>query len=239
VAYLFPSDVNDARALWVDPAGLGRGKDASLHADFTIGDPGSDARLRQLTLGFNSGGLSFGYQRDVLDSGGLGHTYRLGLGAGRAGLAAGLAAAIYRGDTKGTGWDLGVQYGPAPILTLGAVVGNVGQPVVRGVRQVATLVPNLTLKPFGPLLAISAEGRITRDSVLGYAAGARFQSGGGVPLGLLVRFDADHAFHRTALVFGIAVGRRQLVGTAASIPSSTNRLDPVNIYGIIARTPQR
>jgi hypothetical protein len=238
LAYLFPSDVNDARALWVDPAGLGRGQEASLHADLTIGDPGTDARLRQLTFGFNSRGLSFGYQRDVLDSGGLGHTYRLGMGAGRGGLAAGLAAATYRGNTKGTGWDFGVEYAPAPIVTLGVVLGNVGQPVVRGVRQMATLVPNLSLKPFGPLVAISAEGRITTDSVLGYAAGVRFQAGGGVPLGLLVRFDADHAFHRTALVFGVSFGGRQLLGSAASIPSSANRVDPANIYGIIARRPE-
>ena len=77
-----------------------------------MGDPGGDARLRQLTFGFNSRGLSFGYQRDVFAGGARGHTYRLGLGAGRAGLAAGLATAIYRGNTKGTGWDFGVVYQP-------------------------------------------------------------------------------------------------------------------------------
>ena len=239
LAYLYPSDIGDARALWVNPAGLGRGHEASLHADLTVGDPGAHGRLRQLTLGFNSRGLSFGYQRDVLDAGARGHTYRVGLGAGRAGLAAGLAAAIYRGNTKGTGWDFGVVYEPDPKIALGAVVGNVRQPVVRGVRQLAMVVPSLTLKPFGSVVAFSAEGRVAVDSVLGYAVGARFQSGGRAPLGVLVRFAADHAFRRAALVFGVSMGSRELFGMAASIPSGASRLDAANVYGVIARTAER
>src|SRR2546428_12640355 len=90
--YLHPPDVTDARALWVNPAGLGRFQEASLHLDLTVGDPGAAGRLRQLTLGFNSRGFSFGYQRDVFDGGVRGHTYRLGFAGGGAGLAAGGAA---------------------------------------------------------------------------------------------------------------------------------------------------
>jgi hypothetical protein len=239
LAYLYPSDISDARALWVNPAGLGRGHEASLHIDLTVGDPGADARLRQLTFGFNSRGLSFAYQRDVFDGGARGDTYRVGLGAGRAGLAAGLAAALYRGNTRGTGWDFGVVYEPASKLALGAVVGNVRQPVVRGVRLVATLVPSLTLKPFGPIAAFSADGRFAVDSVLGYAISARLQSGGRVPLGLLVRLDTDHAFRRTTLLFGASVGGHELFGTAASIPGGGSRVDAANFYGVIARTAER
>jgi hypothetical protein len=207
--------------------------------DLTVGDPGADARLRQLTVGFSSRGLSFGYQRDVFDGGVRGHTYRLGLGAGRGGLAAGLAAALYRGNTKGSGWDFGVVYQPDAKVALGAVVRNARQPVVRGVRQVATLVPNLTLKPFGPVIVFSAEGLVAVDSVLGYAVGARFRSGGRLPLGLLVRLDTDHAFHRAALVFGVSVGGSEAFGTVASIPAGANKVDLANFYGVITRTAER
>ena len=234
-----PSDVSDARALWVNPAGLGREREASLYLDFTVGEPSADARLRQLTFGFNSRGLSFGYQRDMFDGGVHGHTYRLGLGAGRGGLAAGLAGTLYRGDTKGSGWDFGVVYQPATSAALGAVVRNVRQPVVRGVRQIATIVPTVTVKPFGPAVALSAEGRFTLDSVLGYAVGARFQSRSRLPLGALVRLDTDHAFHRSALVFGLSVGGRDMFGAAASIPASTSRVDLANFYAIITRTAVR
>lgn len=239
VAYLYPSDVSDARALWVNPAGLGRVHEASLHIDFTVGEPSASARLRQLTFGFNSRGLSFGYQRDMFDGGVHGHAFRLGLGAGRGGLAAGLAGTLYRGDTKGSGVDFGVVYQPAAAVAVGAVVRNVRQPVVRGVPQIATIVPNVTLKPFGPAVALSAEGRVTVDSVLGYALGARFRSGGHLPLGLLVRLDTDHAFRRTALVFGLSVGGRDVFGTAASIPAGTSRVDLANFYGVITRTAER
>src|SRR5439155_22539694 len=64
--YLHPTDVTGAGALWVNPAGLGRLAEASIHADVTVGDPGAAGRLRQLTLGFASRGFSLGYQRDVL-----------------------------------------------------------------------------------------------------------------------------------------------------------------------------
>jgi hypothetical protein len=168
-----------------------------------------------------------------------GHTYRLGLGAGRGGLAAGLAAALYRGNTKGWGLDFGVVYEPVSTLALSAVVRNVRQPVVRGIRQLATVVPSVTLQPFGPLVALSAEGRITVDSVLGYAVGARFRSRGRLPLGFLARLDTDHAFHRAALVFGVSVGGGEAFGTVASIPAGANKVDLANFYGIITRTAER
>lgn len=168
-----------------------------------------------------------------------GHTYRLGLGAGRRGLSAGLAMAIYRGDTKGMGWDFGVVYEPLRMVALGAVLRNVRQPVVRGIRQDATLVPTITLKPVGSMVALSAESRITSDSVLGYAVGGRVQVGGRVPFGLLVRFDADQHFHQAAWVFGISIGSREIFGTAASIPSDVDRVDATNFYGVVTRTSER
>src|SRR5262245_7881494 len=80
-AYLFPTAVEDARAIWLNPAGLGVRRDASIYAEALVGDPGANGRLRQMNVGFNSRGLSFAYQRDILDNGVRGSTYRLGLGA--------------------------------------------------------------------------------------------------------------------------------------------------------------
>src|SRR3989449_9456798 len=105
-----------------------RFQEASLHLDLTVGDPGAAGRLRQLTLGFNSRGFSFGYQRDVFDGGVRGHTYRLGFAGGREGLAAGVAAAPYRGGTSGAGWGAGIQYDAPPQGTRGGGVEEAGQP---------------------------------------------------------------------------------------------------------------
>lgn len=236
LAYLYPTDVTDARALWVDPAGLGRHSEASLHWDATVGSPGAGGRLRQLTAGFNSRGLSFGYQRDVFDAGRRGHTYRVGLGAGRNGLAAGLAAAIYRGGTKGTGWDFGIVHQTTPHVALGAAVSNLGQPVVRGTRLDATVTPGVTVKPLGSLVALSALGRFTSSAVLGYSVGARVQAAHPFPLGALVRIDTDGGLRRTALTFGASFGGHDLIGAVASKLGKNAGLDPVEVYGISTRS---
>ena len=235
MASLSPTDVSDARAVWVNPAGLGRAPAASLYADLTVGDPG---RLRQLTFGVSSRGFSFGYQRDIFDAGVRGTTYRAGLGAGHAGLAAGVAAALYRGNAKATGWDCVVTYEHGP-LAVGAVVANIGQPVVRGARQVITFLPGVTLRPFGDAAAFSASGSITAESVLGYAFGARFQTGGRAPVGLLARLDTDRLLRRTAFAFGLSIGGRDAVGVVASTPGDASRVDTWDLYGISTRRAGR
>src|SRR5216110_2091098 len=96
--YLFPTDVHDARAIWVNPAGLGVAREASVYAELGVSDPGARGRLRQINAGFNSRGLSLGYQRDILDNGVRGTTLRLGLAGGAQGLAAGFDVSRYTGS---------------------------------------------------------------------------------------------------------------------------------------------
>ena len=149
--------------------------------------------------------MPVGYQRDWFAGGGHGNTYGVGGGARDAHLAAGLALALYRGDTKGTGWDAGAVYRTG-LISVGAVVTNVRQPVVRGVLQRATLVPAVTLGGNHHLIALSVEGRITPDSSLGYAAGVRLATPGRVGLGVLARLDVDRSLRRTGWSFGLACG---------------------------------
>src|SRR5467141_1584731 len=140
----------DARPIWVNPAGLGVQREASTYLEVAVGDPGAKGRLRQLNAGFNARGLSFGYQRDALDNGQRGHTYRFGLagGSGGGGLAAGFDVTHYRGDgTKATAWDVGASYVAYPGLNLGIVLTNIGQPVVRGEQQRLTYIPGATWRP--------------------------------------------------------------------------------------------
>lgn len=240
-AYLHPTDVRDARALWVNPAGLGVLRDASVYAELAVQDPTSgDARLRQLSVGFNSRGLAFAYQRDVFDGGRRGHTYRLGLAGASKGLAAGAAMALYRGDTKGTGWDFGVAYTleGATALTVGGVIANVGQPVVRGLEQRLTFVPGATWRPLGPAAGFSIHARITPDSVLSYAFGLSWQgSGGKFPIGLLARLDTDGGARRTAFTIGISIGGPDRVGLVVSAPGDVSGVDAASLYGVSTRVP--
>ena len=237
-AYLFTTDVHDARAIWLNPAGLGVLRDASIYAEASVGDPGSRGKLRQLNAGFNSRGISFGYQHDVLDDGLKGNTYRLGLAGGSGGLALGADVVRYTGGgAKGTGWDIGVTYVPTPPLNVGLVVTNIGQPVVRGLQQRLTYIAGLPWRPT-PAFSVSSDARITPDSVASYAFGVGWTSGfgpSGWPLALLARLDTDGDLRRGAFAFGLSLGARDRVGLVLTTPGDLSRVDQASLYGLSAR----
>jgi len=235
--YLYPTDVTDARALWVNPAGLGRAEQASVHIDVTVGDPGSGGRLRQLTTGLSSRGFALGYQRDLFDGGVRGHTYRLGFAGGERRLAAGVAAALYRGGTSGTGWDVGAVYDLTPSLTIVATVANVGRPVVRDSTLPVTYTPGATFRLSGARAAFSADAQMTSDGVTGYAFGATagLRQGTPLPLGILLRVDTDRSLRRAAFAFGLSVGEQDLLGAVGTTPGDLGRLDAVSLYGVSTR----
>jgi hypothetical protein len=241
-AYLFPTDARDARAIWVNPAGLGVLREASIYAELGVSDPGAKGRLRQINAGFNARGLSVGYQRDMLDDGVRGHTYRFGLAGGAGGLAAGFAVAHYRGDgASTTGWDLGISYLALPSLTVGAVAANLGQPVVRGLQQRLTYVPGFTWRPAPlPALGLSAAARVTPDSVAALAFGLSWQGRSGRwPIGIITRLDTDGDFRRGAFILGVSVGAQDRFGAIASSPGDVSRVDGVSLYGLSTREPSR
>jgi len=239
-AYLHPSDVTDARALWVNPAGLARGLEASVNADVTVGEPGAAGRLRQLTLGFNSRGLAFGYQRDVFDGGLRGHTYRAGLAGAYHGLELGIATTLYRGAASGSSWDLGLTYPLQPALAAAAVITNIGQPTIRGVRLTTTYIPGLSWRPLGPRAALSAHARFSSDTAQeGYAVGGRWGAPGRLAVSVLARLDTDRHLRRTALAIGLSVGARDVLGVVASTPGEVSRIQTASLYGVSRRTARR
>lgn len=237
-SYLVATDVSDARALWVNPAGLGVRPEASVMLDLTVVQPGATGRLGQATAGFNARGLSFGYQRDNFPSGIHGHTYKLGFAGGARGFSAGIGVALYRGGNGGTGWDMGLRYDWLSTVTIGGVIRNIGQPTVRGVRQDVTAVPAVTLRPFGSTLTLSAEASLTSPSAnRGYALEAMAQWPTPA-VGLLARYDTDGSLHRRALWFGLSIGTRDRVGLVGSMPGDAARIDAMDLYGVSSRTPK-
>lgn len=237
-SYLVATDVTDARALWVNPAGLGVRPEASVMLDLTVVQPGATGRLGQVTAGFNARGLSFGYQRDNFSGGVHGHTYKLGFAGGSRGFSGGVGVALYRGGNGGTGWDMGLRYDWLSTVTIGGVIRNIGQPTVRGVRQNVTAVPAVTLRPFGSVLALSAEASLASAAATrGYAVEATAQLPSPA-VGLLARYDTDGSLHRRALLFGLSIGTRDRVGAVASTPGDFSKIDAANVYGVSSRTPK-
>lgn len=233
-----PSDVQDVRALWVNPAGLGVRPEASVYFDVTVANPGASGRLGQFNLGFNSHGLGFGYQRDQFVGGVSGSTFRLGLGAGAQKIAAGFAAALYRGNTKGTGWDLGGLYMPTPELSFAGVIGNLGQPSVRGLPQRVKYTAGGTLVPVD-FLALSATATANTSGMQGYGLAARAGWGTRPQFSLLARLDTDQRLRRTQFALGFSIGGAERVGLVATTPGDVSSLDNLTLYGVSTHTPQR
>jgi hypothetical protein len=236
--YLVATDVSDARALWVNPAGLAARPEASVLLDLTVVQPGAGGRLGQVTAGFNAHGLSFGYQRDNFPTGVHGHTYKLGLAGGTGTFSGGIAIALYRGGNGGTGWDMGVRYDWLSTVTIGGVIRNIGQPSVRGVRQYTTAVPALTVRPFGSILALSTQASVASTATArGYAVEAAALWPRSPRVGLLARYDTDGSLHRRALLFGLSIGTRDQVGLVGST-GDFSRVDALSLYGVSSRTPR-
>lgn len=240
-AYLFPTDVRDPRAVWVNPAGLGVLRDASIYAELSVGDPGASGRLRQINAGFNSRGLSLAYQRDIFDAGIRGSTLRLGIAGGSQGLAAGVAVARY-GVTgiNSTGWDVGVTYLAMPGLTVGAVAANLGQPVVGGQRQRITFVPGLTWHP-APIraIALSTVAHLTAHAEASYAFGVGWRTPGtsGWPIEIIARLDTDGGFRRSAFALGLSIGGQNRFGAVITTPGDASHIDAASVYGLVTRQP--
>ena len=241
-AYLFPTDVRDPRAIWVNPAGLGVLRDASIYAELSVGDPGASGRLRQINAGFNSRGLSLAYQRDIFDAGIRGGTLRLGIAGGSQGLAAGVAVARYGGTgISSTGWDVGVTYVAMPGLTVGAVAANLGQPVVGGQRQRIAIVPGLTWHP-APIraFALSTVAHLTAHAEASYAFGVGWRTPGTSsrrPIEIIARLDTDGGLRRSAFALALSIGGQNRFGAVVTTPGDASHIDAASVYGVVTREP--
>lgn len=231
--YLFQTDVRDARAIWVNPAGTAVIPSASVYADIVLEGPDAGTQFTQLTAGFASRGLMFGYQYDDFDVG-VGHTYRLGLAGATGGFAVGAAAAYYRGGTSDWGYDVGAVFGAGRVAVLGATAANIGQPIVRGVPQEFAFLPGATVAPFGPALELSAQARFA-DAADSYHAGARWRPLSGRPLIVSARLDMDGDLRSTGFAFGLAFGGQDQAGLVLTTPRDLSGIEATSLYGVATR----
>ena len=171
--YLFISAVDDARAAWVNPAGLGWIPEASVMAEMVLDRSGGSARLGQYTVGLNSRGLALAYERDRSEPGASIGVARLALGVPLGRGAIGASFSTY-GSRRNTAFDLGVRYRLLAELDGAVVLRNVGHPVLHATPQPVVGVVGATWT-LGPHTAeVSAEALATeRLGAFGYDMGYR------------------------------------------------------------------
>jgi hypothetical protein len=247
--YLFTPLVNDARALWVNPAGLAIAREASILAEVVLSLPDTgNVRVSQWTAGFNTRGVSFGYQRDRLSGGPANQQLRIGLARPFRGGAAGIDLGLYWSDVNDRGFGAGVIYHLLPSVSTSLVFRNIGQPWVRDVKLPATGVlglawsaPENALQLTGELLAqnrISGTGGVD----MSYRAGARITTPKPIPFAAIaaINFGSDFVMDRFFLGLAIGGNRRLVFGGTFSSGSSSG-LDVGSLTGVASnrQTPIR
>lgn len=230
--YLFASEATDARTLWVNPARLAVTREATVALEIMSRDPGPEGTFGQLTAGLSSRGFGLAYQYDYFGAGVKGGTWRVGLAASTGRLAAGGAAAFYDDGTRG--YDVGVSVAAAAWISAALVAQSIGEPVARGLRQEFAFVPAATVTPFGPVVALSLQGRFGDDRE-GYAVGIAWWHVARLPLALSARLDTDDRWRRAAFAFALTVGGRDRVGLVLTTPGDVTDVDAASLVGVASR----
>lgn len=236
--YLFAATADDARAIWVNPAGLAVLPQASILGEFVVQRPAvGDMRVSQISLGFNSQGLAFGYNRERLVTGSSIHTYRFALARPFRGWTLGVSASHFRSGINATSFDAGIRYRLLPSLHAGLVLRNIGQPEIRldtlplaGVGSLGWMVLPGTLLLKGEAVATN---RLTDAGYdMSYRAGLQFSVGRAIPV---VGIAAVHLGDRLGVnlwTFGFALGRDRrgiLVADVAPPNGTSPRLETVSV----------
>lgn len=223
--YLFLTNVADVRALWVNPAGLGLVPEASILGELTFERLGGDLRVEQYAVGFNSRGVSIGYQRDRLVGEKALGTLRTGFGFPFRGGSLGVAFSRYSQDSiKSHGVDFGLLYVPSVAVQLGLAVRHVGRPTVRGVDLPVTTVgaAQMTLSVMQLTWETAAAERLEPDGSgfdFTHRAGVRLALWKQLPVMLIGAVDLGSNMRLDRLNLGFSIGgARQLTSIGSAVP---------------------
>jgi hypothetical protein len=238
--YMFAATASDARAIWVNPAGLAVVPEASLFGEFVLQRPiDQDIRLSQLSFGFNSQGLSFGYNRERLLNDSSNHTYRVALARALRLWTLGAAVSHFRSGNNDTGFDVGIRYRLLPSMQLGAVVRNIGQPQVRNDTLPLTAVAGLGWSLLPGFLVVKgeaiAQNRLAESGYeMAYRAGAELSFGRAFPISALTAVTMDNDLGVSMWWLGISLGgARRGVFVAGVTPDDPEmRVQTVSAAGI-------
>jgi hypothetical protein len=247
--YIFAASANDARALWVNPAGLAIVPGASVMAEAVMALPvNSSARLAQWTLAMNTRGLSLGYQRDRFAEDPNTSTLRFGLALPFKRGGVGASFSFYGGSAVDSvshrGIDFGARYRPLEFVDLGLVVRNIGRPTPRLDKApiMGVLGATVTVVPEHAAVQLEtvAAERIGASGVeMGYRGGILLSTGGRFPLSLTTALELDRDFKVSSWVLGIVVGGRDsgtALGSGPTGSGTETRLDRLSLTGVASRS---
>jgi hypothetical protein len=158
--YLTSVDAADARAVWLQPAGLSRRQEASIGI-FAGGERSGAGGLTQYGAVLSSGPIGLGWQHDRRSSSVKNDMFTVALTGGNQRAGVGLSRSFYKGTgTKDGGFTFGARYAPRPSIETSLVLRDVGSPVILGDTLRATLLPAVAWNTLGGRARFSAEWEV-------------------------------------------------------------------------------
>ena len=135
--YLLTTDAADARALWVNPAGLARRLEASIGADAAVERSALETRVSQLGATLSSRFLALGWSQNRVPAGSFGtgnaakpprttNVFALGFGLGDPAFSAGAAKRWYRADARASAWDVAARFALGARFEVSVVWRDIG-----------------------------------------------------------------------------------------------------------------
>jgi hypothetical protein len=236
--YLLTTQASDARALWVNPAGLSRRIEASLSADVTADRFLTGTELSQYGTTLSSRGVAIGWVHDRYPDGASVNSYALGLGLGDERLSIGAVRRWVRGSVSGSAWDLAARTASQGGTQLSLVAKNLGSPKLGDSTYWASFIPGALVGLLGGKLQAAGEWEIAPHgwrSVEYRFAGALALTGG---LALMVRADLAPDFKRRGFTVALAIeAPRSRAGAFAQLPGGAGQVDAFGAFGaLVART---
>ncbi len=241
--YLFSAAVDDARAVWINPAGLGVLPMASIYGELaTDRVTANDAwNVRQYSFGLHSRSLAISYQKDRLASGGSQGLWRVGAAFPLSRRLAIGTATSFTSPERGV--DLGLRFSPAKLLDVGIVLRDIGRPDVRGTKQPLSAIGGVAWRLAGGRLGIQADAIGIEGAQTGwvrrYRAGGVIVLPGRTPFTFLTALDLgdNMRIDRWSIGMGIGLAAQALV-VGTTLPQSGNSgLQAFSVTGLArART---
>jgi hypothetical protein len=236
--YLLTTDVADARALWVQPAGLGKSREASVSALLTGNRYAGGYGIGQYGVTLASGVLAFGWQHDQVASGAKTNAFTVGLSGGTPVASVGFDRRWYSGTgTKDGSWDVGGRYLASRRLELSLVWRDISSPVVLGDTIYSTLVPGAALQLLRGRVHAGADWEVVTK---GWRTGAvRLGATAVLPasLSLSLRAELNGRLRGNGIALGLTWGGRG--ARAAAFHSSVRApdVDRTGLWGAAISTP--
>lgn len=225
--YLLTTEASDARALWVDPAGLARQPEASLGVEMSADrfDSGG-VQLRQYGATIASHGVAAGWIHDRYPNGASLNVYDVGFGLGDERFSAGVAHRWYRGVVQGSAWDAGIRAAVWNGIDASLLAKSLGSPRLGDTTYWVTLVPGALVRLFGDRIQVGGEWEVAphRWQSVELRAGGAIAIGAG--LALLLRADLAPDLRRRGFTIALDFeGSGSRVSAFGLLPGAADEVD--------------